>query len=182
MNTTALIIVDMQNDFFSNGALPVYDTENLIDPLNKYIKEAESKNFYIIYTKDYHNKTHKSFIENGGLWPEHCVANTKGAELNSKLYLPKIYSVVHKGFEDSELGYSAFENSSLSKFLKNIKVKEVIICGVATSFCVTHTAIGSAESGFNTVVIKKLTRDISDNPSEQEKVWQLLKKNNIKLL
>lgn len=181
MNNTVLLIVDMQNDFCSSGALPVYDTESLIDPLNIYIKEAELKGFFIIYTKDWHNKTHKSFIENGGLWPEHCVANTKGAELNSKLYLPKFYSFVHKGTEDKSLGYSAFENNKLAKFLKSNNINEVIVCGIATSFCVAQTAIKSAQNGFNTTIIKNLTRDISNNHAELEKVWQLLKKHNVKL-
>ena len=178
---TVLLVVDIQKDFCLNGALAALDTESLITPLNEYIKELEQKGVSIIYTKDCHKTTHKSFINNGGKWVKHCIVGTKGAELHQDLYIPSVHILVNKGIDDNVDGYSAFDNTGLELFLRKYNFINIIVCGIATSFCVAQTAISSSLLGFNTTVIKNLTRDITSNPKEIDKTWTRLKQYNILL-
>ena len=91
-----LIVVDMQNDFCTGGALPAEDTDSLILPVNRLIREYAADGRLVILSRDWHPENHCSFREQGGPWPTHCVAGTEGAEFHPGLELPDTYLLVSK--------------------------------------------------------------------------------------
>jgi len=84
----ALLVVDVQVDFCEGGALAAHDTETLIDTINGLIKDYAEDDRLVIFSRDWHPADHCSFKENGGQWPAHCVAGTRGAEFHPRLLLP----------------------------------------------------------------------------------------------
>ncbi len=143
----ALIIVDFQNDFVRpDGALPVPEGEQIADRLNEL---AASGHFdVIVATRDWHPPDHGSFREQGGPWPPHCVQGSKGAELNALLDRLRVDFVVDAGREAAAEGYSGFEDTNLAELLHEHQVDEVTIVGLATDYCVRHTALDALRLGF----------------------------------
>lgn len=179
---TLLLVIDVQNDFCRGGTLPAQETDSLIAPLNQYIEAAVTEGIMIAFSKDWHKSTHHSFKENGGIWEAHCVANTQGAAFHPKLYLPSVHTIILKGTDDQVEGYSAFEHTGLKKFLHHYRIKNIILCGVATSFCVLKTAIDSKNFGFDTTIVEALTRDITTNKDEIRRTKELIEKSGIVLV
>lgn len=175
----ALLIIDVQNDFLPGGPLAVPHGEEIISVIN----EIQKAFLLIIATKDWHPKNHISFARRHGkqpgdtiilgemkqvLWPEHCLQNTEGAEFPSALDRSKISKVIKKGVNSEIDSYSAFFDNSqggdtgLASFLKEKKVEEVYIVGLATDFCVKSTVLDALKLGFKTCVIEKGCRAIGD--------------------
>ena len=105
----ALLIVDVQNDFCPKGALGVPEGDKVVGVLNKYIKIFSDKKLPIFASRDWHPKKTRHFKKFGGLWPIHCVADTKGAMFHSKLKLPKECIILSKGMDPDKDSYSAFQ-------------------------------------------------------------------------
>jgi nicotinamidase/pyrazinamidase len=186
---SALIVVDMQNDFLPGGALAVNEGDQIIDSINELTKKFhESKRTYVIFSQDWHPPNHASFASqhegklpgdpiegiNGigpVLWPDHCVQNTKGAEINKNINLEYGIAIIQKGDNPQIDSYSAFfENdkktqTGLADLLKKKKVKNVYVCGLATDYCCFYTAMDAKLLGFNVFFIENLTRgiDIPEN-------------------
>jgi len=189
----ALLVVDVQNDFCADGILRCYDTVNLIPEINSTIEFFEKKCKLIIFTKDWHSKRHCSFrgnmdeftIQNdypcephsSFEFPEHCVKDTKGAELSSLLYLPSFYSVIHKGVGDRNLGFSAFENPELSNLLMYNNVKNLMVCGLATEYCVLKTIQCAVSHNFNVISSNKLIRPVAPESKEEISALNWFRKN-----
>ncbi|MGV3279178.1 isochorismatase family protein [Rickettsiales bacterium LUAb2] len=182
MNKSALLIIDVQVDFCTGGVLAARDTNSLIPNLNNYIKQAEAHNLYIVYTRDWHSLSHKSLKNNGGIWDNHCIQNTKGAEFNQQLYFPKNYLVVNKGEIDDNEGYSAFDATDLHQKLQKSSIKEIIITGIAIEYCVASTAFESLKLGYSTKIVKDLTRGIEVSTGDIENTWQKLQSQGIILV
>lgn len=183
----ALIIVDVQNDFLPGGALEVPSGDEIIEVINR----IQSKYEVIVATQDWHPKNHKSFasmhpshkmfdtIELNGypqtLWPDHCVQNFPGAELSSLLHTASIQAIFRKGMNPQIDSYSGFFdnnkylNTGLHGFLKDKKVDEVHICGLAADFCVFFTAMDALELGYKTVIISKGTKAIDKDAYMKKK-------------
>ena len=129
--SSALILVDVQNDFCQGGALAVNEGSKVVQPLNGLAKEAARNGSPVIATQDWHPANHCSFAENGGTWPPHCVQGTKGADFHPALDLQPITLVLRKGFRTSLDSYSAFfENdrktpTGLDAFLKCLGSRSV---------------------------------------------------------
>ena len=136
-----LIIVDMQNDFMPDGALPVPKSEEIIPILNKYIRLFLNKSLKVIASRDWHPQNHCSFKENGGTWPVHCVAGTKGAEFPSQLHIPKDTIIISKATSPKKDAYSALQDTELSNILKENGIKRCFVGGVATDYCVLYTVL-----------------------------------------
>ena len=138
----SLIVVDVQNDFCLEGALPVPGTgETYIDILNGYIKSAYSRGARIIFTKDWHPPNHCSFTDQRGPWPPHCVAETKGAQLHRLLCIPELAIHVEKGAKPNKEEYSGFDTEKM----KNLPILagDIYLVGVALESCVSATAIAA---------------------------------------
>ena len=100
----ALIVVDMQNDFCSGGALEVPDGDAVIEPINRLAEQAD----FVVATRDWHPPDHGSFAENGGIWPVHCVRDTAGAQFHPDIDRSRIDAVVDAGRTPEADGYSGF--------------------------------------------------------------------------
>lgn len=146
-----LVIVDPQNDFI-NGALPVPGAEKAMNDLAEYVKENGKKYSHIVVTCDYHPVSHCSFLDNGGQWPPHCVAQTSGAELWPPLQNAlegMEYETLHKGDDAAREEYSIFRNPHARMRLMDLsdtkKVEHYDICGIAGDYCVLQTLKDGSE-------------------------------------
>lgn len=189
--SSALIIVDLQNDFCPGGALAVKGGDEIVSGINRLIGKrtfcsdslgGQSGLFSkIVLTADWHPEGHISFASihnmdsysekaaNGetiNLWPDHCIAETSGAEFHHDLKSADADLILRKGRNIMMDSYSAFfENdrktpTGLAGYLKDHKIKKVHICGLTLDWCVYFSALDSIQHGFDTYVILDLTRAV----------------------
>lgn len=157
---TALIVVDLQNDFADPaGSLAVPGAERVIVAVNELIAAAESAGALIAYTQDWHPRRTPHFETDGGLWPVHCVAETWGARLHPDLRAD-MGPIVRKGV-GGEDGYSGFtmrntdggeHPTELAALLRERGAERAIVVGLATDYCVKATALDAIALGFETIV------------------------------
>ncbi len=148
-----LLIVDLQNDFCPKGKLVVPEGDKIVPVLNKYIKIFSQKKLPIFSSRDWHPKETKHFKDFGGIWPKHCVQNTKGAQFHPKLKLPKEVIIISKGTDPQTDAYSVFQgfDSNGQEFLNLLKilgVEELYVGGLATDYCVKSTVLDALKNGF----------------------------------
>jgi len=148
----ALVVVDMQKDFcYKNGALYIQGAEKIFEATRRVVVNARGK-IPVIFTQDWHREDDEEFK----IWPRHCIANTEGAEIIEELEAsPKDYFVKKRR-------YSAFFGTDLDLLLRELKVDELVICGVAANICVLHTAGDAAIRGYRVSVIGDCTKALSD--------------------
>jgi nicotinamidase/pyrazinamidase len=176
---TALIIVDVQNDFFADGILAARDTPSLLAPLNTFVQRAFASGILCVFTKDWHPPNHSSFQQ----WPPHCVQNTFGAEYPAGLLVPESQDVLHivKGVSPDSIGYSDFEETGLEITLRKKGITRVFITGIALEYCVKATALDALKNGFDTTVITDLTRNIEANTGDIATALAEMKHAGVKL-
>ena len=161
--TTALIVVDVQNDFADPaGSLSVAGGDAVIPVINGEIAMAMSAGALVAATQDWHPETTPHFHKDGGIWPVHCVGDTWGAELHPELALPDDASRVRKGV-NGEDGYSGFTTrdpvtgeerpTELDGSLRSRGIQRVVVVGLATDYCVRATALDAARLGYATAVL-----------------------------
>ena len=181
---TALIIIDMQNDFCAGGTLEVKDSEKIIEPINS----AQDKFETIILTQDWHPKDHSSFASNNSaevyskiemnygsqiLWPDHCIQGSIGANFHKNLNTNNSNLILRKGCNPKIDSYSAFfENdknttTGLEGYLKKKEIKRLYLCGLAFDYCVFYSALDGINLGFDVFVFQDLTKAIKLNNSEK---------------
>jgi len=165
---SALIIVDVQNDFLPGGALPVPKGDEVIPVLNEYIKLFSKVEALIFATRDWHPLNHVSFITQGGIWPPHCIQNTKGAEFPSNLKLPENVIVISKATNPNAEAYSGFEGTDLAMKLKKLGIKKLFIGGLATDYCVKNTVLDALKEGFKTFFLEDASRGVNLKPKDSE--------------
>jgi len=181
----ALIVVDVQNDFCPDGALPVPTGDEIVPVINEL---TEKGNFdLIVATLDWHPENHCSFIENGGQWPRHCVQNTLGAAFHPRLKVDKNWVIVKKAFLPEKDAYSGFEGKDglgrdLAKILKIHQIEKIVVVGLATEYCVKATALEGVKYGFEVEVIKKGIRAVNVRPNDEEKAIKEMKEAGIKII
>lgn len=180
----ALIIVDVQNDFMPNGALPVVEGDLIVPGINKLVEKFHAAGSNIILTQDWHTPDHQSFAsahkgkkpyepfssEGIGpiLWPDHCVRGTAGADFHPDLVTKFARLIIRKGTNPKIDSYSAFiENdkkteTGLSGYLRTIEIKRIFLCGLALDYCVFYSAIDGKNLGFNAVLVIDLTRPVGE--------------------
>jgi nicotinamidase/pyrazinamidase len=134
-----LLVIDIQNDFLPGGSLAVTEGDQVIPVLNGYIDQFIKHQLPVFATRDWHPFKHSSFIQQGGLWPEHCIADTKGAEFAAGLHLPSSTYIISTGINIEQDGYSGFENPALKLQLDNEGSRRLFIGGLATDYCVLNT-------------------------------------------
>ena len=199
---TALIIVDVQNDFCEGGALEVKNGNDVIPVINNLVKS--NKFDFIIATQDWHPRSHKSFASNHKnkkvydviklngitqvLWPDHRIQRTKGSKFHKDLELGETYKVFKKGTNPEIDSYSGFydndhkSSTGLAEYLKAKNISSVYITGLATDYCVKFTALDSAKEGFKTFVIKDAVKGVNINKDDSKKAFAEMKENGIKIV
>lgn len=163
---TALILVDIQNDFCPEGALAVTDGDAVVAPANQLIDYFTKKQWPIILTRDWHPVDHISFKENGGIWPAHCVAETPGAAFHADLNIPKNAIYINKATETKTEAYSGFSGTELETILKKQGVSRLVIAGLATDYCVKQTVLDAKKLGIETIVVKEAIRAVNVKPED----------------
>ena len=165
----ALIVVDVQRDFLPGAALPVPEGDKVIEPLNEYIALFTSKGLPIFATRDWHPENHMSFKENGGLWPPHCIQQSKGAKFPQELKLPPDAFLINKGDRPELEAYSGFQGTLLDSLLKERGVRRVFVGGLATDYCVKNTVLGALNLGYTAFLLLDATRGVDLNPGDVER-------------
>lgn len=175
---TALIVVDVQNDFCPGGSLAVARGDEVVPVVNALSRRFST----VILTQDWHPPGHSSFASSHPgklpfemvampygqqvLWPDHCVQGTPGAEFHAGLDLPQAQAVIRKGHHpgvDSYSGLLEADRSTptgLGGYLKEHGIGRLVIAGLATDFCVNWTARDAVAAGFETFVVEDACRAI----------------------
>jgi len=169
----ALIVVDVQSDFTPGGALGVVGGDRVIDRINDL---AGSGDFdLVVATRDWHPPHHDSFEPQGGPWPVHCVAGTEGAELDPRLERSSIDAVIDKGQSIDSEGYSGFQGTELGSLLRAEWVDTVTVVGLATDYCVKHTALDALREGHAVTVDVSATAGVEAQAGDVEEALDELR-------
>lgn len=144
----ALLVADIQNDFLPGGALGIPGGDKILPALHRYMEKFESKGNPIILTKDWHPANHCSFKGQGGIWPDHCVAGTQGAEHPPSFHPPRSAATIQKATEPDKEAYSAFQGTSLDARLKKAGIRRLFVGGLATDYCVLNTVRDALDQGY----------------------------------
>lgn len=180
---TALLVIDVQNDFCPAGALQVAGGNEIIPDINQEMTRYD----YIVLTQDWHPKGHSSFATSHGggnpldviempygdqvLWPDHCVQGSHGAEFHSELNTARANAVIRKGSNPLIDSYSAFfENdrktpTGLNGYFRSLEIEKINLVGLATDFCVNYSAQDAAKLGYKVSVFESMCRSIDINGS-----------------
>jgi len=169
----ALLIIDFQNDFTAGGALAVPDGDAIAGRVNELIDSGDFD--LVVATRDWHPTDHKSFAEQGGPWPPHCVQGTQGAELHPTLARERIDVVVDAGYEPQLEGYSGFEETGLAAVLREHDVDQVTVVGLATDYCVRASALDALRGGFRVTLDRAGVRGIDVQPGDSERALDELR-------
>lgn len=174
---TALVVVDVQNDFADPaGGLYVRGGEEVVPRINDLIAEARAAGATVAYTQDWHPAETPHFERFGGTWPVHCVAGTWGAELHPDLHVDG--PVVRKG-TGGEDGYSGFTvrdvesgedlPTDLDAELRRRGVERAVVVGIALDVCVRATVLDAVRLGYDTTVVVDATRPVELQPGDGER-------------
>lgn len=183
-DTTALIVVDVQNDFADpDGSLYVPNGEQTIPFINEQIWRAGEAGALVVYTQDWHPQSTPHFDTEGGVWPMHCVMGSRGAELHPKLQVAG--PVVRKG-SHGEDGYSGFtmrdpntgeqKPTELQGILSAHGVERVVLVGLAQDVCVKETALDAAKLGYQVDVPAAGTRPVNLQPGDEHRAWDAIER------
>jgi nicotinamidase/pyrazinamidase len=175
---SALLVIDVQNDFCPGGKLAVTGGHDIVPLLNALAAEHA----HVVLTQDWHPADHSSFAsQHKGaqpftqiempygqqtLWPDHCIIGSVGAAFHGALDIPHAELVIRKGFRKSIDSYSAFfENdhktpTGLGGYLKERGFRKVTCVGLAFDYCVRYSAEDAKAQGFEVEVIEAATRAI----------------------
>ena len=192
-----LLLIDLQYDFMPGGALAVAHGDEVVPVANRLAQDFHN----VVLTQDWHPAEHVSFAANHAgrqpfetialpygeqvLWPTHCVQGTEGAALHRDLAVPHARAIIRKGHHANVDSYSAFLEADrttptgLAGYLRDVGVKRVYCCGLATDYCVAWSALDARAAGFETVLIEDASRAIDLNGSLAA-AWQQLSAAGVK--
>ncbi|MDR0568416.1 MAG: bifunctional nicotinamidase/pyrazinamidase [Spirochaetaceae bacterium] len=202
---SALIMIDVQNDFCSAGALAVAEGEDVVEPLNRLADRFSQTGGRVIATADWHPPDHVSFavshpgmkpgdtldlpaVKGQVLWPVHCVQGSPGAEFHPRLNRNQIHCILHKGFRRNLDSYSAFfENdrqtaTGLGGFLKSLGITDVFIGGLATDYCVQYSALDAVRLGYRTSVLLDAVRGVGIPAGSVETALEAMRNAGVSLI
>jgi nicotinamidase/pyrazinamidase len=195
----ALLVVDVQNDFCPGGSLAVEQGDRVVPIINALMPGFS----LVVATQDWHPPGHVSFasshagrkpldvVQAGSiqqvLWPDHCVRGTPGAELHPRLDTGRVGLLLHKGMQTGLDSYSAFfENdhrtdTGLRHYLKGLKVREVVVCGLATDYCVLSSAMDARRLGFRVILVSDACRGVNFPEGSIARALQTMKDAGIRV-
>jgi nicotinamidase/pyrazinamidase len=174
---TALIVVDVQNDFADpDGSLYVDGGADVVAVINDQIAAAQTAGATIVYTQDWHPESTPHFDKDGGIWPVHCVADSWGAELHPELNVVEEAERIQKGAHGED-GYSGFSmrnpldpedrsSTGLHETLADRGVERLVVVGLATDYCVKETALDGSRLGYETIVLDAAIRAVDLSPGD----------------
>ena len=168
-NETALVIIDVQNDFCPGGSLAVSEGDQVVPVINRLIPKFG----YVVSTQDWHQPNHISFKDQGGPWPPHCVQGTSGAEMHRALHKERINVCLRKASPNTD-AYSGFEavddlGRTFDDVLKSRGIRNLYIVGLATDYCVRVTALDALEAGYRVWVVTNAVRAVNVDPEDGDR-------------
>lgn len=186
-----LLVIDVQNDFCSDGALAVPDGDAVVPVINRLAERFD----HIALTQDWHPRGHSSFATTHPgkapfemiampygqqtLWPDHCIQGTPGAGFHPQLDMQRAELVIRKGFRSEIDSYSAFHENDrrtptgLAGYLRERGFRRVFLVGLATDFCVFYSAMDARQLGFDVVLIESACRGI-DLGGSMDAAWRAM--------
>jgi nicotinamidase/pyrazinamidase len=170
----ALVVVDVQNDFCPGGSLAVPHGDRVVPVLNRYIERFRKLKAPIYASRDWHPPVTKHFQAHGGVWPPHCVQETRGAAFHPDLALPAETVVVSKGMDPEQDAYSCFQAQDAAGMdfavsLGECGIQRLFIGGLATDYCVKSTVLDALHEGFQVVVLQDTIGAVDVNPGDGER-------------
>ena len=188
---TALVVVDLQNDFADPaGGLSVAGGDTIIPVVNAHVREAIESGGLVVATQDWHPPSTPHFAKDGGLWPVHCVGGTWGAELHPSFELPADAPRVRKG-TNGEDGYSGFTMrdplsgeempTELEALLRGGRIERVVVCGLATDYCVKATALDAMRLGFSTALLSTAIAAVNLAPGDGDRAIDEMRATGVTL-
>jgi len=195
----ALLIIDVQNDFLTGGALAVPEGEAVVPIINR----LQRKFARVFATQDWHPENHDSFACVHGrqpgetillhgiqqvLWPRHCVQNSFGAQLFSGLDRARLSGIVKKGMDKKTDSYSCFFDSDhktatgMDALLKKNRITDICLSGLATDYCVKYSALDACALGYRTVVVKDAVRGVDLCPGDVETAFREMTQAGVRIL
>jgi len=174
LGNKALLIVDVQNDFCPQGALPVPKGDKVVPVINCYLKIFQRNKYLIFASRDWHPRKTAHFKEFGGSWPVHCVQKTKGARFHPRLKLPRTAIILSKGCKRDQDGYSAFTgadpNGKLFKEILELHgIEELYVAGLATDYCVKSSVLDALKAGFKVKLLTDAVNGVNIKPDDSKK-------------
>lgn len=171
---SALVIVDVENDFTPGGALAVSQGDEVVGVLNRYAERFAAKHLPVYASRDWHPAVTRHFKEYGGIWPPHCVQGTRGAEFHPDLRLPEGAIVVSKGMDPEKDSYSAFDaleadGTALAESLKRQGIEQLYVGGLATDYCVKWTVLEALRQGFRATFLADASLGVNLQPHDSER-------------
>jgi nicotinamidase/pyrazinamidase len=188
---TALVVVDVQNDFADPaGNLAVTGGQGIIPAVNDAIREARDAGALMAVTQDWHPESTPHFAKDGGIWPVHCVAGTWGAELHPSLEMRADVPRVRKG-ANGEDGYSGFTMrdpvsgqempTELEGLLRDREIERVVVCGLATDYCVQATALDAVRLGFTVTVLAEAVAAVNLSPADGDRALSTMAEAGVEI-
>ncbi len=182
---TALLVVDVQNDFADPvGSLYVRGAEEIIPIVNGEVASAIDASAAVVYSQDWHPESTPHFEKDGGIWPVHCVRDTWGAEFHADLHVAEGVPVIRKGI-GGEDGYSAFSvrdprsgeswETTLGTVLRDHLVKRVVVCGLTTDYCVVETVSDARARHLDVDVLTSAIRAVELRSGDGQRALQRMR-------
>jgi nicotinamidase/pyrazinamidase len=173
----ALIVVDVQNDFADpSGSLSVDGGDTIVPRVNQEVAAARQAGSLVVYTQDWHPPATPHFSKDGGIWPVHCVRDTWGAEFHPDLHVDG--EIVRKGADGGD-GYSGFSvrdpqsgeisTTALEGMLRDHGIERLVVCGLATDYCVVETVVDALTLGFRVEVMGDAVRAVELEPGDGDR-------------
>lgn len=174
--STALVVVDVQNDFADpGGSLSVAGAAAILPRINAAISDARRAGALVAYTQDWHPEVTPHFAKDGGIWPVHCVQETWGAELHPDLDVDDAAPRIRKG-ANGEDGYSGFTMrdpvtgettpTPLDGLLRERDIARIVVCGLATDYCVNATALDAIALGYEAFFLEDAVAAVDLKPGD----------------
>jgi len=178
----ALLVIDAQNDFMPGGSLAVKEGDLIVPGINKISPLFE----IVVFTKDWHLPSNCGLEKNGGIWPDHCIQNTTGAELHKDLFVPAHSNIFKKG-DQVKHPYSPFEEeddspSRLADFFKDKGVDTLYVCGLATDYCVKFGVVDAIKEGFEVYLLEDLCRGVNLKPDDSDMAMRQMRAVGAKII
>jgi nicotinamidase/pyrazinamidase len=172
--TSALLVVDVQNDICPGGSLAVAEGDKVVPVLNRYIQKFQKQKLPVFLTRDWHPKVTRHFKKFGGPWPAHCVQGTRGASFHPRLKIPKEGIILSKGMDPEKDSYSAFQavdahHKELLHLLKMFGISRLYIGGLTTDYCVRYSVFDALKHGIKAYILMDAVRGVNVHPTDSEK-------------